>query len=369
MASGNVAKRPNGQWRARYRDDGGKEFAKHFDRKTDATAWLAAQTSALETGKHVSPRHDKLTVAQWCDEWLESYSPKSDATKHQAAVDIARIKRGLGKRRLRALEDGHVDKWLSELSKAGSVAGGPLADSTVSATYARFRQVMRAAVRRGRLGSIDRVLPEKSPPSGTRKLRLVERDQLWALVDAFPEHLRLAVLLGAFAGLRNGEICGLRIEDVNPLKAEVTPRLQYGEKDLKTVGSAETIAVPRWLADEIAAHIAAGYAGESFLFRNEWGDQAAPWLLQRAMRKARRRVPGLPAGFRLHDARHFYASVMIDKNLPSKLVQKNMRHASIKTTMDVYGDLFEDHADKTRDALEDEGRPRLPNPHVDDLRA
>jgi hypothetical protein len=34
MAS--IAKRPNGQWRARYRDDAGKEHARHFPRKIDA---------------------------------------------------------------------------------------------------------------------------------------------------------------------------------------------------------------------------------------------------------------------------------------------------------------------------------------------
>jgi hypothetical protein len=35
MAS--VTKRPNGHWRARYRDSTGREHAKHFSRKVDAT--------------------------------------------------------------------------------------------------------------------------------------------------------------------------------------------------------------------------------------------------------------------------------------------------------------------------------------------
>ncbi|GGS16233.1 hypothetical protein GCM10010269_64350 [Streptomyces humidus] len=33
----NSQKRPNGKWRARYRDLDGKEHARHFDRKVDAT--------------------------------------------------------------------------------------------------------------------------------------------------------------------------------------------------------------------------------------------------------------------------------------------------------------------------------------------
>ena len=35
-----IKKRPDGRYRARYRDDGGKEHARHFQRKTDAQQWL-----------------------------------------------------------------------------------------------------------------------------------------------------------------------------------------------------------------------------------------------------------------------------------------------------------------------------------------
>lgn len=36
-------------------------------------------------------------------------------------------------------------------------------------------------------------------------------EQVWSLHDAFPEHLRPAVLLGAFAGLRVAEASALRV--------------------------------------------------------------------------------------------------------------------------------------------------------------
>ena len=46
----NIAKRPSGQWRARYRDGAGKENARHFNRKVDAQRWLNSVTAAVETG-------------------------------------------------------------------------------------------------------------------------------------------------------------------------------------------------------------------------------------------------------------------------------------------------------------------------------
>ncbi len=186
----------------------------------------------------------------------------------------------------------------------------------------------------------------------------LDSDLIWELADAMPDHLRLSVLIAAYAGLRNAELCGLRLVDVNPLQETITPAVQYPEKPLKTGSSSATIPVPTWLAEEITAHIAAGYAGDTHLFVNEWGDQAAPWLLQRAIRSARRKVKGLPGDFRLHDARHHYASILIAKGGSVKTVQRRMRHAKATTTLDVYTDLFDMADQETRDALAGEQRPR-----------
>ena len=48
MAS--IQKRGEHQWRARYRDASGREYARHFKRKTDAQAWLDSVTTAQAAG-------------------------------------------------------------------------------------------------------------------------------------------------------------------------------------------------------------------------------------------------------------------------------------------------------------------------------
>jgi integrase len=80
---------------------------------------------------------------------------------------------------------------------------------------------------------------------------------------------------------------------------------------------------------------------------------------QRAMRKAREAVPGLPDDFRLHDTRHYLASTLIDKGTGLKVVHSQMRHASATTTLRVYAHLMEGAADNARAALKDEYRPRI----------
>lgn len=78
MAS--IQKRPNGKYRARYRDETGREHAKHFTRKADAQQWLDEQTAAMVTGQYVDPKSAKMTVEQWCETWLEGYGTRRPAT-------------------------------------------------------------------------------------------------------------------------------------------------------------------------------------------------------------------------------------------------------------------------------------------------
>jgi hypothetical protein len=62
--AGNIAKRANGKWRARYRDDSGKEHSRHFDRKVDAQQWLDGVTSAVVTGTYADPKAGRITFAR-----------------------------------------------------------------------------------------------------------------------------------------------------------------------------------------------------------------------------------------------------------------------------------------------------------------
>jgi integrase len=59
-------------------------------------------------------------------------------------------------------------------------------------------------------------------------------DQVWQLYELFPERMRLAVVLGAFVGLRLAEACCLRVADVDFLRAVVYPKVQYPARSLKT---------------------------------------------------------------------------------------------------------------------------------------
>lgn len=342
MAS--IKKRPDGKYRARYRDEGGHEHAKHFARKVDAQRWLDEQTAKLVSGTHVAPKQARTTVGEWCDTWLEGYRGNRASTVRQAEVHIARIKTTFGTMPLSGVRPSHVKSWCSQLAAEG------LSDSYVYALHARLSQIYSDAVHDG-LVAKSPCSRRTSPSAGKQRPYVATTQQIWALYDAMPDRLRATILVGAFAGLRVAETCGLRVSDVDFMRGVVAPAVQYPAQPLKTETSQTPIPIAPAMALTLSAHVAA-WSDEKHFFLNEWAEQLGPWALERAFRRARDKVPGLPAGFRYHDLRHYFASLLIASGADVKVVQTRMRHASATTTLNTYSHLWPDSDDSTRAAIE-----------------
>jgi hypothetical protein len=142
----NIAKRPTGHWRARYRDAAGREHARHFDRKVDAQRWLDSVTAAVETGSYVDPRAGRITVAEWAERWLQGQAHLKPTTwaryrgildrhvlPHWAAVQLV------------AVSHSDVQAWVAQQRASGA------APATVRKHFRVLSLVLELAVRDGRL--------------------------------------------------------------------------------------------------------------------------------------------------------------------------------------------------------------------------
>jgi integrase len=103
-----------------------------------------------------------------------------------------------------------------------------------------------------------------------------------------------------------------------------------------------TVPLPRFLASEIAAAVAGKHA-DQLVFTMPGGSvmRLSNWRSS-AFIPARRRA-GISDRFRIHDLRHTAASLMIQASYPPKMLQEIMGHASITTTLDLYGNPRELH--------------------------
>lgn len=329
------------RWRARYVDDGSKEHSKRFARKADAQSWLDAQLAALVQGTHIAPRDAQRTVAEWCDEWLKGYG-KRENTVLLAKWHIKKINAKFGSLPLSGVRPSAVKAWMVELKKDG------LADSYVYALHSRLSQIFSDAVHDNLL-TRNPCSRKTSPGAGQQKVYVATVEQVWALHDAMPAHLRVAVLLGAFVGLRISEAAGLRVEDLDLIDGVVYPQRQWPDRPLKTKASDIPVPIPLELADMLSRSIEK-YPGKHVVC-DELGKAASPWVIGWALREVKSQVPGLPAGFSFQDLRHFYASLLIRQGADIKTVQARVRHGSAVTTLRYYAHLWPDADETTRTAV------------------
>ena len=327
-------------WRAKYRDHDGKEHTRHFTRKADATAWLDTQTAGLVTGTHISPTDQTTTMRQWTAVWLTGYATRS-STQRQARTHIKRINAQFGDMRLGDIKASHINAWTKSLTDEG------LAQSTVHALYRRLVQILAAAVE-------DRLIPRSpagrktSVPGGKQRIHAPTTDQVWDIYEAFPDHLKVSVLLAAFAGLRVAEVCGLRVADVAFLHREIRPAVQYGDQPLKTEASRWAIPLSDSLSAALSEHIRQWSGDSDTVLADPWSHQPiGPWTIERAFRKARP-----DAEMHFHDLRHYFASLLIAGGADVKVVQRRMRHEKAKTTLDTYTHLWPDSDEKSRATVE-----------------
>jgi integrase len=112
------------------------------------------------------------------------------------------------------------------------------------------------------------------------------------------------------------------------------------------------VLVGQSLALQLSAHVKK-WPGETLLTGAD-GGQLSPWALERAMRTARKKVEGLPEGFRYHDLRHYFASLLKvgAHGADVKTVQARLRHGSAITTLDTYGHLWPDKDESTKAVID-----------------
>ncbi|OZB85384.1 site-specific integrase [Microbacterium sp. 13-71-7] len=340
MAS--IKQRPNGSWRARYRDDANNEHARHFKTKREGKAWLVEQTSAVAQGTHLAPARARTTLAEWADTWIQGYERNRASTVRQARTHLAVIKADLGHRPIRSVRPSEVRSWVVGLSGRG------YAPSYVYALHSRLSQLFTDAMHDGLI--VKNPCSRKTSPKGAKQRPYVATtEQVWALHDVLPDHFRPVVLLGAFAGLRVAEIAALRVEDVDFMRGIVTPAIQYPAEPLKTEESKNPIPIPTDLALMLNANPVA-FKSKAIVV-GAFGRPVAPYTIEAAWRDARSKVRGLPEDFRIHDLRHYFASLLIAAGLDIKTVQARLRHASAKTTLDTYGHLWPDRDESSRTAV------------------
>ncbi|MFJ1545465.1 tyrosine-type recombinase/integrase [Streptomyces sp. NPDC088246] len=357
----NIQKRPNGKWRARYRDLDGKEHARHFERKLDAQRWLDEVTASIVTGQYVDPRAGRITFEKYAKKWEESLIASEAGERITDNALRLHLVPALGSRAMAAIRRNDIQvlfKNLSELLGPGSVRN----------VYDVLVRVMTAAVE-------DKVIPSSPcrritlPPTSDEEVTPPTVAQVEAMARGMPPYIRAAIVTLAGSGLRIGELLGLKVADVDFKAGSIRverQRLQSGKiGPPKTAKSRRTVPVGEVVTDALLGHLAARPStdwlftmeeGEPLNYRRwktEW-NCARRWLQAEENKAAGRegRKPVELPHMVTHDLRHFYASALIAGGASVKQVQLVLGHASAVITLRIYAHLWPGEEDRTRSVMD-----------------
>jgi integrase len=329
--AGSIARRPNGKWRARYRDETGQERTRHFDRKVDALFWLDQVTTSVVTGTYADPKAGQITFAGFYGEWSARHiwAPGTVMAMSLAARSVP-----FSDKPMRQIRRSDVEVWIKSMDAAG------LAPGTIKTRYVNVRSVFRAAVRARVVGMdpTDTVrLPRRRRADAAMSIPTPE--EVGLLMAVAEDQARTFIALCAFAGLRLGEAAAVQLTDVNFVRKtlNVTRQVQRvtgGAIDIRApkYGSERVVHLADGLIDLLAHHVAnVGTVGdEQWLF----GEDDAPphrntvgYWWRKTLQAARLN------GIKLHDLRHFYASGLIAAGCDVVTVQREaMRRPRRRST-------------------------------------
>ncbi len=186
---------------------------------------------------------------------------------------------------------------------------------------------------------------------GIRKARSLTAEQFSALLKELHEPFATMALLCVCLGLRISECLALRWSDVDWLNSRLSVKRGIVEQvvgECKTAGSAKTVT----LADDVLDRLKSWKQLTEFCGAEDW-IFASPFNIGRlpysygGIRDVLARA-GKASGIghvSTHAFRHTYRSWLDSVGTALVAQQKMMRHASISTTFDIYGDVVTDEMD------------------------
>ena len=322
-------------------------------KKSAQSALKVLETDRMR-GTDLVPRGGQTLLRDWVEMLWPSYQPTLKPSS--AASEGARVRNHilplLGDHTLDELDSVTVQRWVADLlagkgpplGERAHVHRRPLSPKSVRNCHGLLHVVLGAAVSQ-RLLRINPCQQTGLPARTHREMRFLTDPEIGRLLSALPEHWRPMVALLVSTGMRFGEVAGLRVGRVDVLAGrlrvletlhELPTTAEIVFTTPKTAQSRRTVRFPPEVA-QLLVPLVANRDREALVFTAPQGGPVRVRVFRRVWLRAVK-AAGLE-GVRAHDLRHSYAAAMISAGRPLTAIQRQMGHASIAVTSDLYGHL------------------------------
>ncbi|MGB9780602.1 tyrosine-type recombinase/integrase [Caldanaerobacter sp.] len=335
-------------------------------RLKEAEKELAKFIAEIEGNTFIEP--SRLTFKAFVEKWLKEYAEDNLAPKtlHRYKEMLEkRIIPALGHLKLNKIKPVHILEFLNMLKEDGARLDGKeggLSPQTIKHHYRLIHAIFEDAVKWQLISSnpASNIEPPKVPKKEAGYYNEEEVKKLIKALENEKLKYKVAVMVTLAAGLRIGELMGLKWEHVdfenNTIKIEQANQYLPGEgtftKDPKTETSKRLIAMPKEIMDLLREYkkeqnierlkkgsmwIDTGYVFTQWNGQPMYPYTFTKWFPKFLEKHGLRRIT-------FHQLRHTSATLLINAGENVRTVSARLGHSNASTTMNIYA-----HALKSAD--------------------
>lgn len=354
QGDGTIRKRSDGRWEARiivgHKNDGSPMYKSAFA-KTQKSA-LKQLHQLIDLYRDVDLTEDsRMTLGEWLDKWLDEYMiftiRESTLDSYRAMVKN-QVKPFIGSKQISSLTTADMQKFYNKIKKEGRVREHPihgktLADSMVRGVHMMLHEALDTAVK-------ERLIA-KNPANGTTvpKCNYPEKqilcdNQLETFLEAIKGHEYWCdfFYVEVMTGLRRGEICGLRWQDINfeenklQVKRSVSVKKGGGVSigETKTETGVRCIQMPPSVAELLKSKKQTAITEWVFPHFLHPEQPISPASAYRKLKVILKNAE-LPL-IRFHDLRHTFATHATQGGVDPKTLAGILGHTNASFTLDTY---------------------------------
>lgn len=313
---------------------------------------------------HYLKIEEKMTFNIFYEEWLEKYANDNnnltpDTKQNYVNILKKRILPKYGHMKLVDIKTIHIVNFMNDLKKDGRRLDGKegtLSPSSIANCYRAFNNVLSRATE-WQLIKENPAAPIKPPTIKVKKSDVYSKEelsQIYSLLDDYPFHWRVLVMLAISTGAREGEIAALEWKHIDFEKRTVLIEQSLTEVVGEGVRVKTTknerfriVSLPDPLLkmlkklklqrthEKLLIGDRREWPNHFFIFANEFGKPIRPDSISQWWRRFidKNKVKKI----RFHDLRHTSATLLINEGVHAKVISERLGHADISTTMNIYG--------------------------------
>ena len=371
---GMVRKREDGRWEGRivigHKENGAPIFRYIYaSTQKELTAKLRQNINAYQ-GVDLT-EESKMTLSEWLDRWLEQMaSVLRPSTLDHYRNDLEHhVKPYLGQKRLTQITAADLRKLYDTLKQRGRLRPRPGQSRGLSTTtFHGVHTTLHAALNKAVEEKLIFCNPSdgcKLPSAKPREMQVLTPEEIQRLlIQAREDDCYELLLLELSTGIRRGEICALKWDDLNfkteALKVERQVHRVKGElvvSQPKTKASNRSVVLPAPVLTVLKSYKKTVHSQWMFPSPVKEDSPQDPTAVRKKLSIILERADC--KHIRFHDLRHTFATASLEHDMDVKTLSTIIGHVSSSTTLNIYTHVT-DEMQRTAAAKIDLGIRRKP---------